>query len=197
MKITKAQRSEFDKAIKKKAKDYGYKYAYGVMFSQIGENFTYTLCGLTVNGEVCGHIHIKKMSYDNLFWDIINMPDNRLQPLSFRANAAFKSPSILLPLGGIVFNEDLDMVANQCCSAVAATVNSFLDNNSVGEYVLMKESSPYASVLKCLEHLDRGDATSALEIADSEISKGNSGGFLNEGKNFFEWMKIYCESQNV
>ena len=188
MKITKAQRSEFDKAIKKKAKDYGCKYAYGVMFSQIGENFTYTLCGLTVNGEVCGHIHIKKMSYDNLFWDIINMPNNRLQPLSFRANAAFKSPSILLPLGGIMFDEDLDMVANQCCSAVAATVNSFLDNNSVGEYVLTKESSPYAPVLKCLEYLDRNDTAAALEIAYHEIALGNCGGFSNEGKTFFEWV---------
>ena len=65
---------------------------------------------------------------------------------------------------------------------------SFLDNNSVGEYVLTKESSPYAPVLKCLEHLDRNDTAAALEIAHREIALGNCGGFSNEGKTFFEWV---------
>ena len=188
MKIKKVHRCELDKAIKQKAKGYGYKYAYGFMFSQIGENYSYTTCRLTDAGEVCGHIHIKKMSYDNLFWDIMNMPDNRLQPLSFRANGAFTAPSILLPISWIAFDEDIDVVADKCCSVVAETVKAFLDNNAVGEYVLKKESSPYAPVLKCLEYIDRGDIASALEIANSEILAGNTGGVSNEGKTFFEWV---------
>lgn len=187
MKITKVHRCQLDKAIKQKAKGYGYKYAYGFLFSQIRENFTFITCRLTDAGEVRGYIHIKKMSYDNLFWDIMNMPDNRLQPLSFRANGAFTSPSILLPIGGIAFDEDIDAVADKCCSVVAETVKAFLDNNAVGEYVLTKDC-PYAPVLKCLEYLDRGDIASALEIANSEISVGNTGGFSNEGKTFFEWV---------
>ena len=125
----------------------------------------------------------------------MNMPDNRLQPLSFRANGAFTSPCILRPVGGIAFDEDLDAVADKHCSAVVETVNSFLDNNSVGEYVLTKETSPYAPVLKCLEYLDRGDTASALEVANREIILGNCGGFSNEGKTFFEWVVHYCHTQ--
>ena len=187
-KITSAQRKALDKAVKQKAKDYGFKFAHGFLFSQIGENFVYSICIVTDTGKVDSDACIKKMSYDNLFWNIMNMPDNKLQPLSFRARGAFTSPCILVDGIEIEFDEDLDAVADKYCSAVAETAKSFLYNNDIGEYVLTNNSIFCTPVLKCLEHLDRGNITTALEIAKQQIALGDCGGFMNEGKTFFEWV---------
>lgn len=188
MKLDKTAIRELEKVIKQTAKTYGYKYISGGIFTKISDNFVDSVNVVIDRSKVSYHIRIKKLSYDDLFWDIMNMPDNKLQPLSFRVNGAFKSPSIILAMGEIGLDEDLEGIAEKYCSIVSETAKSFLDSTSVGDYVLTKGSSPYAPVLKCLEHLIRNDANAALDIANSAIASGNSGGFSNDGKNFFEWV---------
>ena len=192
MKLDKTAVKELEKAIKQKAKAYGYKGINGWIFAKIGDCFADSVSVVVNRTKLTHRIKIKKLSYDDLFWDIMNMSDNKLQPLSLRANGAFKAPGITISEDEIELDENVEDIADTYCSVVASTVKSFLDNNSVGEYVLTKVSSPYAPVLRCLEYLDRGDTASALEIANSEISMGNCGGFSNEGKNFFEWVVHYC-----
>lgn len=50
---------------------------------------------------------IRSGDIDNIFWDTINMPENKTQSFSLRVNGAFKAPSIIISEGNIALTSDV------------------------------------------------------------------------------------------
>lgn len=191
MKMGKAEQKELGKRIKACAKQLGYKHYDGSLFSKTGDNFISIHFGVVDSCKLNYIIQIKKYSYDDIFWDVINMPLNKKEPMSLRAVGAFAAPSLILVMDNIPLSSDsdLDLIANSLCDTIVQTTSQFLKEHQVNDYILSRENFPYAKTLKCLAYLDMNDVASALDIARKEIESGDpAGGFENEGKGFFEWV---------
>ena len=66
-------------------------------------------------------IYIKEYDYDNIFWEIMQMPDNKKESASLRACGAFKSPSILLKNGEIDLTEQYEEQAQYLVELIDAS----------------------------------------------------------------------------
>lgn len=198
MKMDKATQKELGKRIKDCAKKFGYRHNSGFLFLKSDDNFISATYGVVNSCRLKYMIDIKKFTYDDIFWDVINMPSNKKAPMSLRANGAFAAPTITIAQGDIAVSSDsdLDVIANSLCDTIVETTSQFIKEHQVNDYILSKENFPYSKTLKCLAYLDRNDVVSALDIAKKEIESGNpSGGFGNEGKGFFEWVVFRLTNQ--
>ena len=75
MKIDKQLRKEYVKRIQQKAKESGYK-APQYMFYKIQEDdLLYGFFTFVSSGELVYRLEAKKMSFDNIFWKIMDMED--------------------------------------------------------------------------------------------------------------------------
>lgn len=191
MKIDKMQQKELEKHIKEQAKTLGYKVMNGFLYSCIEEDLVSVTYVVVNSSRLVYTVKIKKFSYDNIFWDIINMPENKSQPISLRVNGAFKAPSIIISKGAIELTSDVFSVAVSFCKAVVNDVMEFRAKNDVNNYVIDNTSIPYSSTLKCLAYIDLCNPSLAIEVARSAIEAGDvRGGVENEGNGFFEWVLL-------
>lgn len=94
MKMDKMTQKLLLKQIKTRAAEFGYKVSRGFMFSKIGKNFV-SVPHLIVNSTKLGyHVLIKKYSYDDIFWDVMNMADNKKAESGVRTKSwTFQSES--------------------------------------------------------------------------------------------------------
>lgn len=189
MKMDKMTQKNLLKQIKSRAADLGYKVSSYAMFSKIGENFVSIDHGILNSTILDYSVTIKKYSYDDIFWDVINMADNKKAPVSLRAIGAFVAPSITIFADQIPLSNDIDSIVQTFFDTAIIHVNDFLENNQVNNFVFSTEGLPHGALLRCLAYLDQKDIASAVEVAQKEIAAGDKdGGFENEGKGFFEWV---------
>ena len=189
MKMDKMTQKLLLKQIKTRAVEFGYKVSSYAMFSKIGENFVSIDHGI-LNSTIFDYsITIKKYSYDDIFWDVMNMADNKKAPVSLRAIGAFAAPSITIFADKIPLSDDIDSIVQTFFDTVVMHVNDFLKNNQVSDFIFSNKNLPHGPLWKCLEYIDRKEIASAIEVAKREIASGDKdGGFENEGKGFFEWV---------
>lgn len=185
MKFDKIFLKELDKKIKEQAKKHGFKRNSGFLYLKNGENFVDIVYTYSDSCRIAYDLNIKKYSYDDIFWDIINMPENKKEPMSLRARGAFAAPSIIVKDDSIPLSPDMDDVASSFCEKIAYEAADFLNHNDVNEYVLSKNESP---TLKCLAYIDKNEISSAIKIAKDELKRGELGDVQNEGLGFFEWL---------
>ena len=177
------------KQIKTRAPEFGYKVSRGFMFSKIGEHFVSVPHLIINSAKLDYHVSIKKYSYDDIFWEVMNMADNKKAPVSLRAYGAFKAPAIIIFSDPIPLSDDIDSIVQTFLDTVVMHVNDFLRNNKVSDFIFSNENLPHGPLWRCLEYIDRKDIASAVEVAKREIAAGDKdGGFENEGKGFFEWV---------
>ncbi|MBR4288198.1 MAG: hypothetical protein IKT50_02035 [Clostridia bacterium] len=189
MNLGKETKKNLEQSIKNQGKKLGFKSKNGFIFSKIGENFV-TVTYVIVNFcKLVYTIELKKFSYDDIFWDILHMPDNKKMPFSLRANGAFSAPSIILSQGEIALSSDVEAIPESFLNMVEEKISFFLSKHEVNSYVLSHKDIPCSSTLMCLAFLDMDNPSAAVKIAQKEIAAGNRlGGFENEGKVFFEWI---------
>lgn len=189
MKIDKTLQKELEKHIKERAKLIGYKKMNGFLFSRIEDDLISVTYVIVNSTKLVYTVKIKKFTYDDIFWDTINMPENKKQPISLRINGAFKAPSIIISIGEITLTTDVLSVATRFCTTVVNEVTEFRKKSNVNNYVVENTTIPYSSTLKCLAYIDAKRPDLAVEIAKAKIEAGDlRGGFENEGKGFFEWI---------
>ena len=189
MKMDKMTQKLLLKQIKTRAAEFGYKVSRGFMFSKIGENFVSVTYLIVNSTKLVFDVSVKKYSYDDIFWDIMNMADNKKAPVSLRAYGAFVAPSITILDDELPLSVDIDSIVQTFFDTVIIHVNDFLEKNQVNDFVFATEGLPRGALLRCLAYLDQKDIASAVEVAQKEIAAGNRrGGFENEGKGFFEWV---------
>lgn len=151
-----------------------------------GENFIHSDYLIVESKKIIFRIYMKKYSYDNIFWDIMHMNDNKRRNDSLRAIGAFKAPSILIKKGEYELSEDVADLAHQFIEEVEVASANFLASNEVNMYVLNQEEGQDYKILKCLAYLDMKQYVQANEIARAALEVGDRGRFENEGNSFFE-----------
>ena len=185
MKIDKSVEKELVMLIKKLVKEQGYDAVSKSFYKAKDDIFYCSHYVIVTRQKLVYRIGLKKISYDDLFWNIMDMPENSKQKLSLRATGAFVVPLIEIASGTIEFESDIIEIASiycnlikkseETCSGLVTDVNSF---------VLEHLDQTYrADVLQSLAYLDKGDKEKARAIAVANIGKS---GFVNAGKDYFE-----------
>ena len=187
--------------VKPLLKKYGYKsYSNAYFFKKENDYFIHGLYDVRyLDGrlELAFYGWLKKYSYDNLFWEIINMSDNVNTPDRFRANGAFVCPSYDIVIdayeidGSLSVEELLDKMIN----SVEMKAYSIIEKNDFLSYI---EDNPPKIIdegyktLTIISYIESGKIKEAYHLAKSEHERGVIGGFINEEKTFNEWAMEYC-----
>lgn len=188
MKINKEQEKEFIKEIRNITKEKGYKIkAQSIFFTQ---NNAFIVCNFVIvdHKKIVYRISIKDYAYDDIFWNIMQMPDNSKEPQSLRANGAFKAPSVLLKKGEMEFSNEYLYQAVRLVNLIEHCSNDFLENNNIDDYVIKSNEVMDIEILKCLAYIHMGNVSDAIAYSKNCIDNGEVGRFENEGKRFFEWL---------
>ncbi len=196
MKNDKQSQKQFVQQVKEKALNVGYKVSSNSIYKIVGENFVHADYAIVDSKKIVYRLYVKKYSYDNIFWDVMQMEENLKKRDSLRAIGAFKSPSILIKNGEIRFTEDLEKFAEEFIVLITEVSNSFVKEYQLNEYVISQTGFQDEEIMKCLAHIDRNALQEAKRIACDELSKGNKGRFENEGKGFFELILEYFEKDS-
>lgn len=94
--LAKEREKEFRKALKRRVLKTGWKFSGGTIFRQEESWFMANKPSLIRGGGVRQSFQVKPMEMDALFWEIVRLSENNMQPLSFRTNGAWvlRPPSI-------------------------------------------------------------------------------------------------------
>lgn len=199
MKFNVQERKAIEKEVQAILKGRGYKGRIGQMYRIDKEVYIEFGFFFPTNRIISFDTQVKKYSYDNIYWEIMNMIDNKKMPDSFRAWGAFKAWSITIDEFEYVFIDKENYIKDivKIIERFEKKVNEFIAKNDINEYVLSHMDTrdggdlTYGNELKCLAYCDRGEYGKSKKVAIEELEKGKSGGFVNEGKNFYEWVVEY------
>lgn len=192
--MDKTDEKELEAVIKTAAKGHGFKMVSGIIWAIDSDWFN--TCSPFISrkqGKIYYDVDVKKMVYDELFWDIMDMSDNRNARTSLRANGAFVSPSLRISQGVLDVGEPFDELAEELISCLIKSLADFkatVDNLS--QHIVENPGDGYLrdTVLESLAYLDLGDIDSAKQIARDHFGKGR---FVNGRKDFFErLLELYC-----
>ncbi len=194
MKIEKQQQKQLIQFIKEIANDMGFEVKENSMYKKIEENFLHTDFLIVNSEKMVYRTYVKKYSYDDIFWKIMNMQENIKKKDSLRAIGAYKSPSILIEKGEILLNDEIAKLAQDFVSHTCDISNKFIKNYQLNDYIVTKTDLLWGEILKCIAYIDMGILIEAENIAKNEIEKGEKGAFVNEGKGFYEWVIEYLRN---
>ena len=124
-KIEKQLKKEIIDGIKASLNGSGWKKKHGSFFKSIGENFycasVYPFIDFENSQPTIGlnaRYEAKPMGIDPIYWDIAEMPENKNEPLSFRAWAAFKTDPACFHLTTTI---------TENCDSIHEAITSFVD----------------------------------------------------------------------
>ena len=191
-----AYRRALEKSLRARVKGTGWKSAYGSIFREHAGWFIEASPSVYVFEHLTkAVVSVKPMAIDPIFWDLVGLPENREQPLSFRANGAWACrPPYLAEItleeddDPAVVGERLFVAATEQLEYVARSysLERFLsacrEANSV-------DGSYLSSIIPTLIALRRQDE--ALAICEEACSRGWVGGFLAPEGSFVEMAAAY------
>ena len=191
MKINKIQEKELINEIRCLIKKKGYKMKTQSIYYVDNKKFIHCDFLIVNHEKIVYRIYIKDCDYDDIFWSIMQMPDNLKEPISLRAIGAFKAPSVLLNNGELIFSNNIDDIAYKLIDLIEKSSKEFVStNNIIDEYVTNMSEGMDLEVLKCLAYIHMGKNHDALKLAKECIENDDVGRFKNKGKGFFEWMLL-------
>lgn len=209
---------ESDKLLNKLLREYsirfGWKCSRGFVFKKDRESFfTILVAGIPKTKKLSWSIRFKHYDFDDVFWDIVKLPENKNQPLSFRACGAWVAPSMEIQNGSIVLNEwEEEKISEQIQNIfaeldplsieVASSIHSYSSNLEVLEnyYTQLMSKYPNAAVTiwveRLLTRLLESNLKEAKKISDARIAEGDEGGFNYAGSSFYQLANEYIETSN-
>lgn len=188
MKLDKEQQKQLINEIYAASRRRGYKKRSNTIY-KIDNNALIHCDFLVVNSQKLVYlINIKHYDYDDIFWKIMQMPTNSKEAVSLRAVGAFKAPSIILKMEEIELTDNYKEHAEYLAELVDECSRNFMERYDIDEYIIKCENGMNRNILKCLAYIHMNNIEQAVKIAKNAIKDGDSGGFMNEGKTFFEWM---------
>ena len=183
-KSSKKRRSDFDAALKRDARDAGWRYARGTIFRQSGDWFISFLPSLLWERGAVVHMMVKPMTVDPLFWDIVGLSENRRMPLSFRATGAWvlRPPSTENYVG--LDTIDVELLAEDVVDWGHRQMSQILSSISIESMLAALSGNhqvrAYRALAICL-HILAKDVDRALELCrlgepdTSPLMKENGG----------------------
>ncbi len=203
VKISKEEEKAFRKVLRQEAKKRKYGFRGSTIFFVMGEYFISSLVFVNRNtGKIDWCVNVKKFSYDDILWHVINMQENLKSPVSLRAVGAFTSPSVYLEDHVFEFTDDYEGIAAQICDLVEVDSKRFIEKVDLDEYLINAKMIKsvyrdecngvrfiaYLEVLKCIAHINKGEVEKSVELALKFLHDKAHAAFRNEGKNTFMWV---------
>lgn len=206
MELNKEQKKQLENVIRNKAREKGYKKRDFAIYKK--KNYAFIHCFFFIRSQDFSYrIYIKNYDYDDIFWKIMQMPENSKESDSLRAVGAFRSPSIELKKDILEYTEDLDGLADYLLEMTERCSCNFIKRyEDIDKYIIEYNDDVYNDVyhnaynnayigeLRCIAFLHMGKSEEARKLAQAYIDKGERGGFSNKGISFYEG--VLLEAQN-
>lgn len=190
MKLDKNQQKQLINAIYRSSNSREYKAKTNTIYRVIDKAFIHCDFLIVNSQKLVYRIYIKNYDYDDIFWNIMQMPSNSKKNDSLRAIGAFKAPSVLLKKGEVDLTEKYEEQAEYLVGLVDECSRDFMGKYDIDEYVIEYEDGMDKEVLKCLAYIHMNNIEQAVKIAANSINDGNKGNYVNGGKAFFEWIQM-------
>lgn len=188
--------------IKQEAKKQNFKVISNCIYKVEGDYFAYAVFWVQCNEDkwtLFLRMNIKAYTYDNLFWEIFEMPENINAKESLRANGAFVCP----PFQWIeksyevstleLMQKDIARAINDFQNEINKIVEVIkLDSGDFNSFILSQKNILDEKLLKMIANISNNNYSVAKEIAYAEIGKGQRGGYRNKGKDIYEYIIEYC-----
>ncbi len=190
-----AYRRALEKSVRTQAKGAGWRSVSGSVFREQAGWFIEVSPSVYIFEHVTkAVVSVKPMAIDPIFWDIVGLPENRDQPLSFRANGAWTCrPPYFAELdleensGPAVVARRLIDVANDQLATVSRsyTLDAFLLSCRTADV----GGSYLSSIVSALVAMHREGE--ALTLCEDARLGGQEGGFLAPEGSFVEMATAY------
>lgn len=193
MKLSKKEINQFYNELKEKAALSGYK-SVGNSLYRFSSNNIVSVDYLIIDNDTLHYrISLKKRSYDDYFWDIMQMPENKDGKETLRIEGAFASPSLCLKSDDIAIESNSDVIKS-FIDEVNKLVDEFLEKNEdVSRYIIANQDEINDDILTSLAYIDLNQLDLAKDLAITEIEDDEIGWFENKGKGYFEWLLEYYD----
>ncbi|MBK6748475.1 MAG: hypothetical protein KA956_09760 [Pyrinomonadaceae bacterium] len=196
-----------DQIAKPMAKSRGWKFSRGFIFRKTESLFfCLTIIGHAKSQSVRHTCYYKWLAFDDLFWKIVGLPENALQPLSFRAAGAWTAPMTNFKSGHKVLEEltndqisahlsDIFNGFERSVDKMTRQITTLTENLDFLKKIQRHHLEQYPGSLQTIHVQEmltailKGDRQTAITIAEERIAKGDLGGFMWSGGNFFTGAK--------
>lgn len=154
-----------------------------IIYKIINDNFIFVRYNEYGAHKIAFKVYIKKCSYDEIFWEIT---DNNHYMRGEDSYRVFSAPPILIKSQEYEISEDIDSLIEQFFNEIETSINIFLENNNIDEYIINNENFPDCKVLKCLAYININQEFKAIEIAKNELEKDLNAKLKYREKEFFK-----------
>ena len=188
------------KIVKANLKPYGFKTKDYMIWHIQNDFFFSMMLSIGTPNEECNFytsIKAKPMYADDLFWDIMDMPSNKEEPLSLRAIGAFA-------LFGVPVTDtrtkmetlevaELEELVKEALKIFFDLLQQIKGKETDWFYAEEKKQLSYYQddALRLMMLLHHEKYTEAMEYIHNSGRTG--GGFENEGKSLYERVSLYCK----
>jgi hypothetical protein len=186
--MDKCDKKEIDFFMKTISKGLGFKQVRDSFYQKRKEGLHIVNYAVSSKGFTC-YSWIKEDRLDDILWDVLDMSDNKKHSYSIHVNGAFSAPSMLICEYFYDEVKNYEQVVTTLWNLIEQDLNNFMvkNQNAIEHEVFYKDTlSKSESIIKCLYLIDKGKIALAIDLAKSELAKGNKGKFSNAGKYFYE-----------
>ncbi len=191
-----AYRRSLEKSVRVQAKSTGWKSASGSIFREQAGWFIEASSSVYIYEHLTkAVISVKPMAIDPIFWDLVGLPENREQPLSFRAKGAWTCRPPYYAELDIEEHTDTAFVADRLIAAATDQLENVLRSYSLDAFLLTcrdgagTNGSYLSCVVTTLIALGREDE--ALAACEEASTRGLDGGFLAPEGSFVDMATAY------
>lgn len=201
-----------NKILKAESNRLGWKCSRGFVFKKESDLFfTILITGQPKAQRLSWSMSFKHYDFDEIFWDVVKLPENKKQPLSFRACGAWVAPSTEVQCGNTTLNKwDEETISGEISNIfelldptsveVANSVTTYQSNLRVLENYYSQLMNKYPNAVrtvwteKLLTCLLESELDEAKEIANNRIEMGDSGGFNYAESSFYQLASEYIDA---
>ncbi len=208
-KITRAEESArhaysraLDKSLRARVKGTVWKSAYGSIFREEAGWFISVSASVYIYEHVTKAIvNVKPMAIDPIFWDLTGLPENRSQPLSFRANGAWACRPPYFAEVSLEEDDDPAVVVERLFVVATEQLAEVTQSYSLERFLTVcREASPIdgaylSSIIPTLIAMHRQDE--ALAICEETCLQGLSGGFHAPEGTFVKMAAAYLRKSTM
>ncbi|MBQ8678991.1 MAG: hypothetical protein IJ530_04425 [Treponema sp.] len=193
----KAKKKEYEELLKRVAKKHDVKHKSFMLFFTHKNYFVSVYHRFSIPRNTISYsIGLKYMDYDDIQWDILDMSENKNQPLSLRATGAFSAFEYGLGDEKIIsLGENPEAVLNNILSEIKQMVENF--NEDLDKTIVADLEKKPCSTLEFIVYIHQKQYAKARKLAEDCIANGDTGQFGNNGKDFFELALEYLDKNNL
>ena len=201
--LNKQKEKDWDSLIKEKAKTNGWKFKGWFAYKAV-KDFFYEANFYTsgIDNSISGSLEFKPLIIDEVFWEIVDLEDNKKKPLSFRGNGAFviSSKDVFDFTQNVIpenLSNDINILFDKINSEVDKIQSTITDLDKFEKYIDQypsKRSEWFDSdllIMTSIVQKNYNKAISLLEYAKKE--RGMCSWGFDDDKDFYDLATEYCQ----